>query len=101
MLYPEEREHLHEVHSMGDGSRVFLTITDIRLLFHEAAPEFRLSAAGVKAQGEVRGIILQCTWAQIFQYVAISSAKSLTWLWMLQLWVFATDDLYMKKDKHF
>lgn len=62
---------------------------------------FRLSAAGVEAQGEVRGIILQCTSAQIFQYVAISSAKSLTWLWMLQLWVFATDDLYMKKDKHF
>lgn len=67
---------------------------------------FRLSAAGVEAQGEVRGIIPQCTLAQIFQYVCINfigqvpyaalDAAALGFCWHAE----TTDDLCMKKDKH-
>lgn len=67
---------------------------------------YRPRAAGMEAQEEVRGIIPQCTWAQIFQYVCINfisqvpymalDVAALCFCWHAEI----TDDLYMKKDKH-
>lgn len=74
--------------------------------FMKQLQNFRLSATGAEAQGEVRSIIPQCTWAQIFQYVCINfigqvpytalDVAALDFCWHAE----TTDDLYMKKDKH-
>lgn len=73
---------------MGNGSRVFLTFTDIRLFFHEAAPEFQAKCCGC-GRGKWEALSLNALGLRFSRMsVSVSSAKSLTQLWMLQLWVF-------------